>query len=254
MDKQRLTLAALTLFPLLAACGTEKPSEDPVGAAGPAVTGVHWAVTDVTADGRTHRAPTAAHLRISADGQVDGSLGCNGFGATADVRGDRVTFDELGATEMACDGVPVTFEETLAGVLTDGDLTARRDGAVLTLTTADGDRVRLAERKPAPLSGTRWTLTDPASDGRAHLTFDTAAGTVSGSAGCNRVNAEATVRDGSITLGSVATTRMVCEASLMNAERRLLKVLDGTVDYRIDQRILTLTSENAETVTAVAAE
>ncbi|MFI9150682.1 META domain-containing protein [Streptomyces sp. NPDC053367] len=253
MDKQRLTLAALTLLPLLAACGTEKPGGDAV-AAGPDVTGVRWAVTDVTVDGRTSKAPAGAHLRIGADGRADGSLGCNGFGSDADLDGDRIAFKGLGATEMACDGVPARFEQTLADTLTDGSLTARvRDGN-LTLTTADGDRVRLTEQRPTALSGTRWQITRPAANGRAHLVFDTAKGTLSGSLGCNRVNAEATVRDGRITLGSLATTRMMCEASLMNTERSIERVLDGGVDYRIDARTLTLTSENGESLTAVAAE
>ncbi|CAL9489478.1 META domain-containing protein [Streptomyces sp. enrichment culture] len=249
MDKQRLTLAALTLLPLLAACGTEKAGGDAVGA-GPDVTGVRWAVTDITVDNRTHKAPGTAHLRISADGRTEGNLGCNGFSSDADLDGDRVTFRELGATEMACENL--RFEETFAKTLTDGTLTARAQGDHLTLTTADGDRVRLTEQKPAALAGTRWTITDPASQGRAHLVFDTSAGTVSGNAGCNRINAEATVRDGRITLGSVATTRMVCEGSLMHTERALLRVLDGTVDYRIDHRTLTLTSENGDIATAVA--
>jgi heat shock protein HslJ len=253
MDKQRLTLVALTLLPLLAACGTEKADEkgDVVGA-GPAVTGVRWAVTDVTTQGRTDKAPPSAHLSIAADGKAEGNLGCNGFSSAADLDGDRVTFRQLGSTEMACEDL--RFEETLAETLTDGTLTARRDGTALTLTTADGDRVRLTEQKPAALSGTQWTITDPASDGRAHLTLDTSEGTLSGNLGCNRVNAEATVSDGRITLGSLATTRMVCEASLMKTERTLLRVLDGGVDYRIDHHTLTLTSENGETVTAVAAE
>jgi heat shock protein HslJ len=254
MDKQRLTLAALTLLPLLAACGTEKTGGaggDSVGA-GPAVTGVRWAVTDVTVDGRTSKAPATARLRIGADGKADGSLGCNGFSAQADLDGDRIAFRQLGATEMACTDVPAGFEQTLADTLTDGSLTAHVRGDDLTLTTADGDRVRLTERKPATLSGTTWKITDPAADGRAHLLFDTAKGTLSGSLGCNRVNAEATVSDGRITLGSLATTRMMCEASLMNTERNLQRVLHGTVGYRIDDQTLTLTSENGETLTAVA--
>ncbi|MFJ5778644.1 META domain-containing protein [Streptomyces sp. NPDC093094] len=252
MDKQRLTLAALTLIPLVAACGTDTSGGDAVGA-GPALTGVHWAVTDVTVDGTTSRAPDTARLHIAADGTADGNLGCNGFSSDTDLDGDHVVFRQLGATEMACTGVPAGFEQTLADTLTDGSLTARVKDGRLTLTTADGDRVRLTEEKPAPLSGTTWTVTDPASDGRARLTFDTSEETLSGSLGCNRVNADATVRDGRITLGTFATTRMVCEGSLMKTEQALQRILDGTVDYRIDHRTLTLTSENGEKVTAVAA-
>ncbi|GAA3301181.1 hypothetical protein GCM10020295_43850 [Streptomyces cinereospinus] len=66
------------------------------------------------------------------------------------------------------------------------------------------------------------------------------------------MNAEATVRDGRVTLGPASTTRMMCEASLMAAEKRLLRLFDGTVTYRLEHRTLTLTSANGESVTAVA--
>lgn len=104
-----------------------------------------------------------------------------------------------------------------------------------------------------PLTGVRWTVALPEAGGRAHLTFD-GKGTVSGSLGCNDVGAGATVRDGHITLGAPATTRMMCEDSLMDAERTLLRLFGGTVAYRIDSGNLTLTSENGTRVTAFAAE
>ncbi len=170
------------------------------------------------------------------------------------------------------------FEETLSRTLTAGPLTTGADGDRLTLTTADGDTVRLSEQPDAALYGTKWTVTTPAgrdgqatadtqdgkdaaadrdaADGKAgeapHLTFDEKKGTVSGSLGCNRVNADATVRDGHITLGPAATTRMVCEGSLMDTEKRLLKLFDSKVEYRIDQQTLTLTSANGTSVRAVA--
>ncbi|KAB1149157.1 META domain-containing protein [Streptomyces luteolifulvus] len=251
MDKQRLTLAALTLLPLAAACGTENAASDAVGA-GSSVTGVHWAVDDLTVDGRTTEAPGTAYLRIADDGKVRGNLGCNNFGAEAGFDDGRVSFDGMSATEIACQGVPVTFEETLARTLSDGDLTARMKGDQLTLTTADGDRIRLTKETDAPLYGTKWLITSPDTDGRAHLTFDQKSGKVSGSLGCNEVNARATVRDGQITLGTAATTRMMCDTSLMKSEKSLLRLFDGTVSYVIDHRTLTLTSENADSVGAVA--
>lgn len=104
----------------------------------------------------------------------------------------------------------------------------------------------------APLHGTEWTFTSPSAKGRAHLVFDTKTHKVTGRLGCNLVTARATVRDARITLGGARTTRMMCDASLMHAEKRLLGLFDSTVNYRIDHRTLTLTSENGETVTAVA--
>ncbi|MFH0521874.1 META domain-containing protein [Streptomyces sp. M41] len=254
-DKQRLTaLATLTLLPLAVACGSEDSGSDSVGAGSSAsVSGVHWAVDDVTVDGKKNAAPSSAYLWIADGGEVKGNLGCNNFGADASFADGRVAFDKLQATEMACDGVPPKFEETLARTLAEGDLTSEVDGDNLTLTTKDGDRVALSKQEAAPLKGTKWTVTSPDADGKAHLTFDEKTGQVGGSLGCNKVKATATVSDGRITLGTPSTTRMMCDTSLMKTEKELLKLFDGTVKYELNHRNLTLTSENGESVSAAAA-
>ncbi|MFB8760540.1 META domain-containing protein [Streptomyces sp. NPDC059852] len=252
-QRRLAALAALTLIPLAAACGSEDAGSASVGAGARAsLSDARWAVDQVTVDGRKKAAPDGAWLRISGDGKVKGNLGCNAFGAQADFADGHVAFDGIQSTEMACDGVPAGFEQTLARTLADGNLTTEKDGDKLTLTTKDGDRVALTRREAAPLKGTEWTVTSPDADGRAHLTFDTKTGQVSGSLGCNRVKASATVRDGSITLGTASTTRMMCDTSLMTAEKKLLGLFDSTVKYRVDDRTLTLTSENGETVHATA--
>ncbi|MFJ8635164.1 META domain-containing protein [Streptomyces sp. NPDC093568] len=255
MDTKRLAaLAALTLLPLAAACGSQDAGSESVGAgAAASVTGVHWAVDDVTVDGKKSDAPGSAWLKIADGGKVDGSLGCNNFGAEAAFADSHVTFEQLQSTEMACENVPVNFEQTLARTLADGDLTTEVDGDRLTLTTADGDRVALSKQKAATLQDTKWNITSPDTDGKAHLTIDRKSGQVSGSLGCNKVKAEATVSDGRITLGTASTTRMMCDASLMKTEKTLLGLFGGTVEYRIDHRNLTLTSENGERVNATAA-
>lgn len=262
------TAAALVLLPLAAACGTEKADggRGTAGAGKPAgVTGVHWSVDSVTADGRTRKAPASAHVTIDDKGRAQGSYGCNQFSARASFAGDRVTLGEASATEMACEEPAMTFEETFARILADGALKTDVGKGRLTLTTDAGDTVRLSEEKSAPLHDTKWTVTGTGADGvvqslpqgaegRAHLVFDERTGAVGGRLACNRVNAEATVSDGRITLGTASTTRMMCDASLMETEKRLLAFFDQTVSYRIDHRTLTLTRENGETLTAVASE
>ncbi|MFD5162610.1 META domain-containing protein [Streptomyces hawaiiensis] len=251
-QKQRMTLtAAAMLVPLMAACGSEKADSGSgsVGAGKP-VTGVRWSVDSVTADGRTQKAPAGAHVTIDK-GRAEGSFGCNNFSAEATVDGDRVRLGKTRSTQMACEDKPMAFEKTLAGAFSGQELKAKVDDDRLTLTTGRGDTVRLTEAKDAPLAGTKWTVTTPQADGRAHLTFDEK-GTVSGSLGCNKVNAKATVRDGHITLGPPATTRMMCEDSLMTDEKTLLRLFDGKPKYRVDHQTLTLTSENGTSVRAVA--
>ncbi|MFE9440776.1 META domain-containing protein [Streptomyces sp. NPDC006602] len=251
-QKQRLTLTvtALALVPLAAACGSEKADGGSAVSAAPPVTGVHWSVDSVTVDGTTHTAPADAHVEIT-DGKAAGNYGCNHFNAKAAVEGDSISLSDATATEMACEDKPMAFERTLARTLADGALKTEVKDDHLTLTTEDGDRVHLTKATDAPLYGTKWQITSPASRNRAHLTFDKKAGKVSGSLGCNKVNARATVSDGHITLGAPSTTRMMCDASLMNVEKDLLRLFESTVSYEVDHRTLTLTSENDDIVTAV---
>ncbi|NEY34871.1 META domain-containing protein [Streptomyces sp. PRKS01-65] len=255
--QQRMILAAAAaaLLPLAAACGSERADGGgtPADAGETPVTGVHWKVDSVTVDGTTHRAPQRAHLTIDAGGRAEGSLGCNRFTARATVDGDRVRLSDATATEMACDDIPMAVEEALSRTLTAGPLTTGAEGDRLTLTAPGGDTVRLSRHEDAPLYGTKWTVTGPGGGaGRAHLTFDDAGDSVSGRLGCNSAHARATVRDGHITLGAPVTTRMMCEDSLMDTEKRLLKLFESPLRYRIDQQTLTLTSENGQTVRAVA--
>ncbi|MGW4021166.1 META domain-containing protein [Streptomyces sp. NPDC005009] len=253
--QQRMTLTALAVLvvPLAAACGSEKAgagsgtaqAEDPV-------TGVRWTIDSVTVDGTTHRAPDGAHLTLDDDGGAEGDYGCNLFKGRVTFEGDRIRLGDRDTTLRACDEQVMDLESTLAATLGDGALKTDVNDGRLTLTTESGDTVRLSEAGATPLYGTKWTVTTPAVDGRAHLTFDKEEGTVSGRLGCNHVNADATVRDGHITLGVPSLTRMMCEDSLMDSEKALTKLFSGTADYRIEGRTLTLTSENGTSVRAVA--
>ena len=79
----------------------------------------------------------------------------------------------------------------------------------------------------APLGGTGWRVVaidaKPVTDAG---TLQFADGKVSGKAACNRFNATAKTEAGRLTLGPLATTRMMCPR--MDVERLLLAAL-GTV-------------------------
>ncbi|NEC90509.1 META domain-containing protein [Streptomyces sp. SID12501] len=281
MKKQRLTSVSLSILtlavlPLAAACGSEKDGGGSqtvgtgtgtgAGSGTSEVTGVHWTVNDLTADGKKSEAPASAWLKIDKNGQVSGNLGCNGFGADATVDGDGISFAQFLSTDMACANDPMTFESNLTKALKDGTLTAQVKGddeEQLTLTSEAGTTIHLTEEKAAALSGTKWTVTTLGdtntvsplpSAAEAYLVFDQKKGTVSGKAGCNNVSAEATVSDGNITFGSPATTRRMCDGSLMETEKAFLKIFDGRTAYKIDHRSLSLTSANGTTVSANAAD
>lgn len=282
MNTQRraaLALLTLAVLPLAAACGSEKDGGSQTVGSGSGsgsgsesgtsdVVGVHWSVDDLTVDGKKSAAPAGAYLQIAKNGEVSGNYGCNSFGATAKVDGDAIDLGQARSTDMACEKDRMTFEGTFSKALTGGTLTAQVKGdgeERLTLTTKTGETIHLTEEKAAALYGTKWTVTTVGEAGadtvsplpsgaEAYLVLDQKKGTVSGKAGCNNVSAEATVSDGTITFGSPATTRRMCDGSLMKAERALLNIFDGKTAYQIDHRSLSLTSANGTTVSATAAD
>ncbi|MFJ5534470.1 META domain-containing protein [Streptomyces sp. NPDC093261] len=275
MDKHRLFFTVLTLLPLAVACGTGAASGGAAGATpgggsgsvspgtGASVTGVHWRVDSLTSGATTRKAPGGAYLRIDDHGRAHGNYGCNSFGAPAAFRGRRIDFGPAEATEMACGKAPMAFEAAFSRALAGRSVTAAVDHGRLTLTTEDGDRVRLSRESDAPLGGTRWRITalvdgDVASSlpvtaaGKAWFTLDRKAGRASGSLGCNRFTARATVRDGHLTLGSPRTTRRMCDGSLMGVEKHLTERLARPLVYRLGHRTIALTSTNGKGFQAVA--
>lgn len=67
--------------------------------AAPAIAG-SWLAEDIGGSGVVDNVQST--LTIAADGTVNGDSGCNGFGGTATIEGDRVTFGPMVGTLMAC--------------------------------------------------------------------------------------------------------------------------------------------------------
>ncbi|RST13794.1 META domain-containing protein [Streptomyces sp. WAC05374] len=253
--------AAAALVPLLAlgltACGTQSGDGsgpgDGSGSVRPdvPVTGVHWTVESVTVDGRKTAAPAGAHVRIDPKGRAMGNFGCNHFNARATVDGDTVTLSDAAMTEMGCPEPLQGFEDALKSTLT-GKLKAELTDGKLTLTTPDGDAIRLGEQPPAPLVGTTWTVDSLVSgraatslpagtEGKASFVFGKD-GSVRGNLGCNQFSAPVTTDGSTLTFGRVTSTRKLCPGPAMELERALLNTMKGKVTYAIDHRSLTVTA------------
>jgi heat shock protein HslJ len=148
MDKQRFTLAVLTVVPLVVACGSEKAG----GGSGSVdeqrpVTGVDWRVQGITADGAAQQVHGKPWLTFDAKtGKVGGQLGCNSVGATATVRAGHITLGRPSTTRMMCDASLMGTERTLLGLF-NGSVGHRVDHDTLTLTSENGTIVHTRAAK-----------------------------------------------------------------------------------------------------------
>lgn len=164
MDMRRLgILAAMASIALIAACGsndddgtTAVPEGDSSSAeetAEPAIplTGSRWVLTSVETAGASVQGmdDPEAYFQIDEKGEVSGSTGCNGFGGSAEVGDDVITFEPLIATKKACSGELGQIDSAMLGVLR-GDVTTEVVGEEITLTNADGDSLTMhASAEPA---------------------------------------------------------------------------------------------------------
>ncbi|OKK18121.1 hypothetical protein AMK16_17280 [Streptomyces sp. CB00455] len=243
----------------LTACGRSddggsRTLPDPVGS---------WAVESLTTGGRTLHAPAAARVDLG-QGRATGNYGCNGFTAAIALEGtSALTVRPAAATTTAC--ADQEFETAFAKLFT-GRLTIDRGPQRLTLKTADGSTIALSSRPPAadaPLTATEWTVVSLAAGatvsplpaqaaGRARFAL-AGDGTASGSLGCNRFSAKATVDGTSVTFGPPTTTRMACEGPVGEVERALTALFgSGPLTWKIEDRTLTLTAPDGKGLTATA--
>jgi heat shock protein HslJ len=122
--------------------------------------------------------------------------------------------------------------------------------ALVTCSTTGGSS---SATGAAGLSGTSWKLADlggtaPAEGTEATLAFG-ADDAVSGNAGCNTFNGQATIDGTSIDFGPLATTRMACPEAQMGLETSYLAALDGATSWKIEGGKLILDGGTTATFT-----
>lgn len=220
----------------------------PTGAesASPALQGGSWRITDLpgTAAGGLDGLQRPVSVRFEA-GRVSGFSGCNTFRGSYALQGDQLTLAQLASTQMACDEPGMSIENVFLAAFA-GALHAEVDGDRLSLTAASG-QVLTFEREGEPqLAGTSWKVTGfnnnrqavigPLAHTELTLTFDDT--TVTGNAGCNTFRAPYSTQQGSITIGSPATTRRACEEDVMIQEQMFLAAVESSVTWRIDGNVL----------------
>ncbi|GGT54534.1 META domain-containing protein [Streptomyces purpureus] len=273
MQKPHSTaLAAVALLGLLTACGTQTGSGSGTVTTPLPVTGTDWTVDSVTVDGRKTAAPSGAHVEIAAKGAKDGtkgeakgSSGCNQFRADVAIGGDSLTVTPGETTEIGCPEDLQAFEAALGKAFT-GTLKAKLTDGKLTLTGKEGTTIALSARPPqppAPLEGTSWKVDSLTSgdtvssvpagtEGKAHFTLGTD-GSIRGNLGCNSFTATTKKDATTLTVGRLATTRMLCQGPRGELESAVGQVLQGKITYKVEGRTLTLTAANGKGLTATAA-
>jgi len=181
-----------------------------------------------------------------AEGEVNGTAGCNNYFGPYEVDGNSLTIGPLGSTMMMCIQDDTATQETAflanLGNVASYDIVNNQ----LQLIDADGNTILVFNvEQSIPLVGTEWKVTaynngqeavvSVLADSEMTALFDEN-GLVSGSAGCNNYRASFETSAETITIGPAASTRKLCPApeGIMDQEALYLAALEMAATYEID--------------------
>ena len=193
----------------------------------------------------TESLPDTRVTATFADGEVNGSAGCNNYFGPYQVDGSSLTAGPLGSTMMACFLEEVVLQETAylanLGNVAGYEIVENQ----LHLRDADGQTILIySEDEQLSLTGTVWSVTgyNNGTGGVTSVVIDTEmtavfaeVGIVGGSAGCNNYRAAYETDDLNISIGPAAVTRKMCAApeGVMEQESLYLAALEMAATYEI---------------------
>lgn len=272
MTTTRTLLGSLATCALLASMATAAVAQDEESAAVPieGAEGITWQLVEQVMDGTMTPVPDDVMVTLILDGdQAGGNGGCNSYFAsyTIDNAGSSLTFTDVGATMMFCEGaageVEAAYFANLANVATWANT-----GGSLVLGDASGEPI--LTYLPAPtealpsIEGVAWLLTSQTVDGQlapVASSGDTPVvvslrledGRAGGNAGCNNYFAEYTLADTSLTFGPIGATQMFCEGAPGEVETAYLANLAAVASWSSDGSTLSLADANGSVVLEYAA-
>ncbi|MDP3891264.1 META domain-containing protein, partial [Nocardioides sp.] len=248
-----LPAGAVMAGALMAGCAAQGGGSSP-GDLEAALEGRTFLTRTVTQDGQLRPLADGSELRLTfTGGQLRMNAGCNHLSGDYELDEDGVlVVGPIGGTEMGCPAglmeqdlwLAELFTEPVDVGLAEETLSLTSGGTVLTLTD------RRVASPDAPLVGTRWrltTLVDGETAGsvreeipaRIELTED---GRLLLQTGCNngQGSVEVDAAAGTLTIDLKQITRAACEGDVADVERAMLAVLDGEVEYAVEEQALTL--------------
>ena len=256
----KIVLFILPLSILLVACSPSAGQKMTI-ALDPLYSGI-WQLVAYGTDEETSIVTPGLQTFVSfqEDGSLSGNAGCNNFFGTFKAADDGSFTIEgpLGSTLMFCEQFMDEEAAFLAALQSAEGFYFNESGQLVInfSNSADGyDLMLFVNQKSMPLLGTGWVLTSltnpngeiaipPASAPAINFSED---GTMSGNGGCNQLLADFTADDGTISIGTVASTMMFCE-DVMDLEAEFAAALAVVTRYEISGDRLQLTDDNLTTV------
>jgi heat shock protein HslJ/LysM repeat protein len=204
--------------------------------------GTSWILT--TLNGSEPLPETSITASFEQDGVLSGSDGCNRYNAAYQIAGDQLTITPGAGTMMACPE-PIMKQATDYIAALASATAYQMQADTLALSDADGNVVATFTAQPSSLGGTSWVVLSYNNGKQAVVSVIVGTeltalfgedGALSGSAGCNNYTGSYQVDDQNISIGPLATTRMMCSEpeGIMEQESQYLAALESAATYRME--------------------
>ena len=190
---------------------------------------------------------------FSADGNLNGSGGCNQYSAGYNLQESQIGISLPTSTMMACE-VGMEQEQAFLGILEKAG-SYRLGLDALDITSADGSSMLRFSAQHLPLENVRWQLASidgvSVPEGVVANVLFTPAGTpanqgeensITGGGGCNNFFGSYNLTDNTFTAGPFGSTQMMCDEPVMQVEQAFLAGLEGAQSYQIVLNQLTITT------------
>ncbi len=191
-------------------------------------------------------------IEFTADGQVNGSAGCNSYFGNYTLDGDSLITGPIGSTQMWCEGYMDQESAFLQALQTATGLTVTE--TELIVHTPNG-AMRFAPAENAALEGSDWVLSGIVQGDAvvntwvdADITIKFNDGQVSGNAGCNSYSGGYQTDGESLALSELMSTMMACEEEISQRETEFLAALATVSQFRTEMNQLILTDSNGDAV------
>lgn len=206
------------------------------------LTGKVWVLTSLA--GKAPLAGTELLAEFTPTRRVSGSAGCNRFAGTYRVSGSTIRISPSATTMMACAG-PIQRQETaFLNALSSARSFAVRRGALI-LRSSGGRVLARFRAQSQALAGTAWDVLAYNNGKQAVVSVLTGTkltavfgrdGRLTGHGGCNNYNASFEAVPPKLSIGPVASTRMLCDqpAGVMDQEAGYLAALETAATYRVE--------------------
>lgn len=243
MKQTVLLMVGVAALSSLAACAPAASQ------AGGEITGKVWVLDSL--NGATPVSGTTITAEFNEDGSVGGSGGCNRYSGQYTVAGGDIQINQpMASTMMACEQAVMEQESTYFQALGAAKSFAV-NGDQLTLNDEGGKAIVTFKAQSQSLEGTSWQVISYNNGKQAvtsvlvgsELTADFGTdGNLTGSAGCNNYNGGYETDGNMITIGPLASTRMMCSEpeGVMDQEFQFMEALQSAATYKIEGDVLEL--------------